>query len=114
MASYTVTESKTYNQPADAIVKSAVDAISKLGGSQTKKSKPEAGRLDANFNKKIGSQPLNNRIQLEVNVTSQAADQCTVSIVAYPVDPVGQKLMFGVRGEPARAVVNAFLDGLPG
>lgn len=114
MASYTVTESKTYNQPVEAIVKSAVEAISKLGGSQTKKSKPDAGRLDANFNKKIGSTPLNNRIQLEVNVTSQSADQCTVSIVAYPVDPVGQKLMFGVRGEPARAVVDAFLGGLPG
>jgi hypothetical protein len=114
MSSYTVTESKTYNQPVDAIVKSAIETISKLGGSQSKKSKPEAGRLDANFNKKIGSQPLNNRIQLEVNVTSQSPEQCIVSIVAYPIDPVGQKLMFGVRGQPARAVVDAFLGGLPG
>jgi hypothetical protein len=114
MSSYTVTESKTYSQPAEAIVRSAVEAISKLGGSQSKKSKPDAGRLDANFNKKIGSQPLNNRIQLEVNVTAQSPEQCTVSIVAYPIDPVGQKLMFGVRGQPARAVVDAFLGALPG
>ena len=112
MASYTITESKTYNRAADAVIKSAVEAISQLGGSQTKKSKPAEGRLDANFNKRIGSQPLNNRIQLEVNVTSQSAEQCTVSIVAYPVDPVGQKLMFGVHGQPARAVVDAFLGGL--
>jgi hypothetical protein len=112
MASYTVTESKTYNRAADAVTKSAVEAISQLGGSQSKKSKPEAGRLEANFNKKIGSQPLNNRIQLEVNITSQSAEQCIVSIVAYPVDPVGQKLMFGVKGQPARAVVDAFLGGL--
>jgi hypothetical protein len=112
MASYTVKESKTYQRAADAVTKSAVDAISQLGGSQSKKSKPEEGRLDANFNKKIGSQPLNNRIQLEVSVSPQSAEQCTVSIVAYPVDPVGQKLMFGVRGEPARAVVDAFLGRL--
>lgn len=110
--SYTVTESKTYNQAADAVIKSAAEVISKLGGSQSKKSKPEAGRLEANFNKKIGSHPLNNRIQLEVNVISQAPEQCTLSIVAYPVDPVGQKLLFGVRGQPARAVVDAFLGGL--
>ena len=110
--SYTVTESKTYNQAAGAVTKSAVEAISQLGGSQSKKSKPEAGRLEANFNKKVGSQPLNNRIQLEVSVTPQSAEQCTVSIVAYPVDPVGQKLMFGVRGQPARTVVDAFLEGL--
>lgn len=109
---YTVTESKTYNQTADAVIKSAVEAINKLGGSQSKKSKPDAGRLDANFNKKIGSQPLNNRIQLEVTVTSQSAEQCTLELVAYPVDPVGQKLMFGVRGQPARAVVDAFLGTL--
>jgi hypothetical protein len=112
MASYTVKEAKTYHRPADAVTKSAVEAISQLGGSQSKKSKPQEGRLDANFNKKIGSQPLNNRIQLEVSVAAQSAEQCTVSIIAYPVDPVGQKLMFGVRGEPARAVVDAFLGRL--
>ena len=110
--SYTVNESKTYNRAAEAVIKSAIEAISQLGGSQSKKSKPEAGRLEANFNKKIGSQPLNNRIQLEVSVTSQSAEQCTISVVGYPVDPVGQKLMFGVRGQPARTVIDAFLGRL--
>ena len=42
MASYTITESKTYNRAADTVTKSAVEAISQLGGSQSKKSKPEA------------------------------------------------------------------------
>lgn len=112
MASYTVKESKTYDRAAGTIIKSATEAISQLGGSQSKKSKPDEGRLDANFNKKIGSKPLNNRIQLEVSVTSQAPEQCTVSVVAYPVDPVGQKLMFGVQGQPARLVLDAFLERL--
>ena len=110
--SYTIKESKTYNRAAEAVVKSATEVINKLGGSQSKRSKPEAGSLEANFNKKVGSQPLNNRIQLEVKIAAQSAEQCTISIVAYPVDPVGQKLMFGVRGQPARTVVDAFLGGL--
>ena len=112
MASYTVKESKTYDRAAGAVIKSATEAIAQLGGSPSKKSKPEEGKLDANFNKKLGSKPLNNRIQLEVSVTSQSPEQCTVSVVAYPVDPVGQKLMFGVQGQPARLVLDAFLEQL--
>lgn len=109
---YTVKETKSYNQPADAVIKVAAEVINQLDGKPTKKNKPENGRLDANFNKKVKDAPLNNRIQLEVSVTSQAPEQSTISVEAYPVDPVGNKLMFGVRGNPSRVVVDAFWGDL--
>jgi len=112
--SFVVKGTKTYNQAADAVVKSAEAAITQLGGKPSKKNKPAEGRLEANFNKKIGGKPLNNRVQLEVKVTSQAAEQCAVSFEAYPVDPIGNKLAFGVQGQPGRVVLDAFLSALEG
>jgi hypothetical protein len=110
--SYTVKETKTYNQAADAVTRAASEIIAQLDGKTTKKNKPENGRLDANFNKKVKGSPLNNRIQLEVTITPSSAEQAAVVVEAYPVDPVGNKLMFGVRGNPSRVVVDAFLGDL--
>lgn len=112
--SFVVKETKTYNQAAADVVKSAEAAITQLGGKPSKKNKPEKGHLEANFNKKIGGKPIDNRIQLEVDVASQSGDQCTVNIVAYPVDPMGNKLSFGVRGQPGKVVLDAFLENLGG
>lgn len=110
--SYVVKETKIYNRAADEIIKSAEAAIAQLGGKPSKKNKPAEGRLDANFNKKVGGKPLNNRVQLEVKITSQSPEQCQVAIEAYPVDPIGNKLAFGVQGQPGQVVLDAFLSAL--
>jgi hypothetical protein len=112
--SYVVKETKTYNQAAAEVIKSAETAINQLGGKPSKKNKPAEGRLEANFNKKVGGKPINNRVQLEVKIASQSAEQSSVSIEAYPVDPMGNKLAFGVRGQPGRVVIDAFLSALAG
>jgi hypothetical protein len=112
--SYVVKETKIYDQGAGEVIKSAEAAISQLGGKPSKKNKPAEGRLEANFNKKVGSKPINNRVQLEVTVASQSAEQSSVSIEAYPVDPLGNKLAFGVQGQPGRVVIDAFLNALAG
>jgi hypothetical protein len=39
---------------------------------------------------------------------SDGPDRCTASVEAYPVDPLGNRLRFGVLGEPARVVTSAF------
>ena len=49
-----------------------------------------------------------NRVQLIVQVTEQTGGQGALALEAYPVDPLGKKLLFGVMGDPARLVVNAF------
>jgi hypothetical protein len=110
--SYIVKKRKIYNRPSGEVIQATSEIINQLGGKQSKKSKSAEGRLDANFNKKIGGKPINNRVQLEVNIKPQSTEQCMVSIIAYPVDPLGNKLGFGVQGDPGRVVVDTFLKNL--
>jgi hypothetical protein len=109
---YEAKETKTYDQPASTVTRSAAEVINQLGGKTSKKNDPADGRLEANFNKKIKGKVFGNRCDLTVQITSQTPEQCIVSVEAYPVDPIGNKLMFGVRGDPARLVVDTFLADL--
>lgn len=109
---YDVNQTKTYNHSAAGVIQSAGSVIEQLGGKASKKNDPAKGYLEANFNKKIGGDFLNNRCQLEVNVKAQSEEQCAVSAEAYPVDPIGRKLTFGVRGKPAQKIVDAFFAAL--
>ena len=106
--SYEVKETRTYDHSADAVNRLAAEVIRQLGGKLSKK-KSADGSLTANFNKKIKGKMFANRCQLEVTVIPQTAEQCQVTMLAYPVDPIGNKLLFGVRGDPARMVVDTFL-----
>jgi hypothetical protein len=105
-------ESKTLNL-SETEVRQAISAVlERLGGKSTKKNNPAQGYFETIFNKKIQGEYMNNRIQLEIKVVAQAQEQSVVSSLAYPVDPVGQKLMFGVRGKPARLVLDKFFAEL--
>lgn len=98
---------------SEAAARQAVSAAMEgLGGKTTKKNKPAEGYFESNFNKKIKGEYMNNRVQLEIKVVAQSPEQSAVSALAYPVDPVGQKLMFGVRGKPARLVLDKFFAEL--
>ena len=109
---YEAKHRKTYNQSAERINQSLPEIIATLGGKESQKSNPAKGRVDANFNKKIKGEYMNNRVQLQTKVDSQSPEQCMVAAMAYPVDPVGTKLSFGVQGDPARVVINAFFAEL--
>ena len=110
--SYEAKATKTYDQSAEAVVELAAKAIADLGGKLSKKSKPASGRLEANFNKKIGNRAFGNRCQVEISVSSQNAEQCALAARVYPVDPIGQPLLFGVRGKPAHLVLSTLLADL--
>ena len=109
---YNVKQTKTIDRSADQVIKSVSETLTTLAGKVSKKNKPDQGYFSMNFNKKIMSEYMNNRVQLEIKIKAGSADQCTLSAEAYPVDPVGQKLMFGVRGKPARLVMERFLTEL--
>jgi hypothetical protein len=109
---YEAKATKTYDQPIDDMIKSISEVFGRLGGKASKKNNPAQGYFETNFNKKIKGEYMVNRVQLEVKIDSQSADQCAVTAEAYPVDPVGQKLMFGVRGKPAGFVLDTFFTEL--
>lgn len=109
---YEAKAAKTYSHPTDKTIQTVTGVIQTLGGKPSKKNDPALGRLEANFNKKIKGEYINNRLQLEVSVTAQSPEQALVSAEAYPVDPIGRKLMFGVLGKPAEQLIRTFFAEL--
>ena len=105
---YTVKESKSFPHSASDMIASTNQALNALGGKLSRKSKPKAGYFDMTFNKKIKGKYFTNRVQMHVKIQANSAEQSTLAVEAYPVNPIGQKLMFGVRGKPARFVIDAF------
>jgi len=105
--SYEVKESRAYPGPASAVAAAVQEEVVQLGGKLAKASKPAEGYLEANFNKEVGGKSFGNRVQLVVRVAGESAERCALTIDAYPVDPLGKKLLFGVLGAPAKLVIDA-------
>ena len=74
---------------------------------------PSSGRVEATFNKSVAGRAFGNRVTVIAQVSEQASGSA-LSLEAFPVDPLGKKLLFGVLGEPARLVVDAFTSRLDG
>jgi hypothetical protein len=107
---YEVKEARQYpGTPADVATAAAEVAV-ELGGKPGKK--VAAGVVDVTFNKGVGGKALLNRVQVVVRFAEEGPGKSSAAADAFPVDPVGQKLLFGVMGEPARLVVNAFWTAL--
>jgi hypothetical protein len=109
---YDINQAKTYNHSAQELSQAAAMVIARLGGKADKKSNPAAGQLMATFNKQVKNHMLPNRVQLVVKLEPVSPESSQVSVSAYPVDPLGNKLMFGVRGNATRTVVDHFFGEL--
>ncbi len=104
---YEVKESKVYARPAAEVAAAAAEVMKGIDGKLAKGSDPASGRVEATFNKSVAGKAFGNRVQLVVQVTGSGAE-CALALEAFPVDPLGKKLLFGVLGDPARLVVSAF------
>ena len=110
--SYDVKGKQLFNQPAGEVSESVADILVQLGGKTSGGSNPAKGQLQATFNKKIKERALPNRCQLQVKVVAKSADSCMVMVKCFPVDPMGSKLTFGVRGDASQVVLDTFLGEL--
>lgn len=104
---YTVKETKTYEQPQDKVYQAALKAITGLEGKVLVEDTAVA-TIKGQFDKKIHGKVLGDRSQILVAVTSDAENSSTIAIEAYPINPVGQKLMFGARKGVVPTVVSWF------
>ena len=109
---YEARATRAYGRPAAAVVDQATEAVARLGGKAGKGSRPADGHLEAAFNKAVAGKTFMNRCELVVQVTADGPERCAVAVEAYPVDPMGKKLLFGVMGEPAKLVATAFCQEL--
>lgn len=104
---YTVKDTKTYEQPEDKVYQAAQKAIAGLEGKVLAEN-AAAKSIHGQFDKKILGKVLGDRSQIMIAVTSSGANQSQISIEAYPINPVGQKLMFGARKGVVPTVVSWF------
>ncbi len=109
---YESKQRKIYNQSFDTINQTISQLTADLGGVSTAKQALAPGQFDINFKKKINGEFISNRIQVKIKVTAQSDTTSQVAALAFPVDPVGQKLEFGVIGQPSKFVLDTFFGEL--
>jgi hypothetical protein len=108
---YTIKEVKTYNGSAAQAMAALEQAVAGLQGKVLKQS-PQTGELTAWFDKTIHGQVLGDRTQMEITVAENGPGNVQINIQAYPVDPVGRKLLFGARKNVTATVMTWFLAHL--
>ncbi len=104
---FTVKEARTYEQPNDKTFQAALKAIAGLEGKVLAQDQA-AGTIKGQFNKTIHGKVLGDRSEILVGVSADANGQSSVVVEAYPINPVGQKLMFGARKGVMPTVVGWF------
>ena len=108
---YEINQKKKFEQPAAKVYDSALKAIAGLEG-QVLKQDAAASLVEAKFDKKILGEVLGDRTYLSVKVTPETDESSSLTIEAYPLDPVGRKLMFGARKGVTATVVTWFFAHL--
>ena len=105
---YDKKSSKIYEQPFYRVYKAAYFAIKQMSG-KILLNDPEHKQLQAQMDKKLYGKVLGDRSKLEIVFsTSDSGNETTISILAYPLNAVGQKLMFGARPGVVEAILAAF------
>ncbi|KAA3656010.1 MAG: hypothetical protein DWQ04_32350 [Chloroflexi bacterium] len=105
--SYTIKNTKTYEQPEDKVFQAAQKAIAGLEGKVLSED-DTAKTIHGQFDKKIHGKVLGDRSQILIEIKAADANQSEISIEAFPINPVGQKLMFGARKGVVPKVVSWF------
>jgi hypothetical protein len=99
----------TYSQSFEEVYKAAYLSIQSLKGKVVKHdlaNKQLFGQMD----KKFKGEVLGDRSQLEMTFSQDAGGKTVVSMYAYPLNAVGQKLMFGARKGVVETVVAGFFE----
>jgi len=101
--------SKTFEHSYQDVYKAALNTVEELGG-KVLKDQPDQKLLHAQMDKRMKGEMLGDRSKLEMTFSEDSENQTTISIFAYPLNAVGQKLMFGARKGVVERVLNVFFD----
>ncbi len=97
-----------FSASVEKVIAALATGAKKLGA-EVKASDAAAGTFDAQFDKKMRGKILGDRSWVEVRVTAKGGTaQC--SLYAFPLNAIGQKLMFGAREGVVDAVIAALWE----
>ena len=108
---FTIRETRTYPGSLDHSLRAIDLAVKGLQGKILKRAS-QTRMLVAWFDKTIHGQVLGDRTQIEITVTVTEPETVQIGLAAYPVDPVGRKLLFGARNGVTRTVLTWFVAHL--
>ena len=106
MSNFTIQDEKQYEVEATAVYQAALAAIGGLEGKVVKQD-AAAGTVEAEFHKTILGRVLGDRTHMNLSI-AEADGKTAVSVEIYPLNAVGQKLMFGARKGVSRTVADWF------
>jgi len=107
MSNFTIHDEKQYPANSEAVYQAALGAIEGLQGKILKQD-PSVGSVEVRFDKKILGKVLGDRTQMNVTITNSDNGSSAVAVEIYPLNAVGQKLMFGARQGVSRTVADWF------
>jgi hypothetical protein len=101
-------ESKqSFSYPLADVFQAAKHCVTYMGGKVLKEDEKK-GLLHAQMDKKLFGDYLGDRSKLEMQITSADENETEIYIYAYPLNAVGQKLMFGAREGVVETIMAAF------
>ena len=107
---YDVHQEKNYLQERSKVHDAALKSVEKLKG-QVLKSKPAEFQFEVKFDKTLLGKVLGDRTQMTCAVQADG-DGSKVVMDIYPLNAVGQKLMFGARKGVSEEVLKMFAEHL--
>ena len=108
--SFTIVDEKSYAHSQTAVYQAAVGAINGLEGKFESES-AEEGHIEARFHKTVLKKTLGDRTYLTVDIKENDGETA-VHVSCYPLNAVGQKLMFGARKGVSKTIVTWFFAHL--
>lgn len=106
---YEKKRAEVFNKPFKDVYRAAFVCAKELGG-KVLKNDPEQKTLHVQMNKRIKGETLGDRTKFEMRFVEDDPDQTTIHIFAYPLNAVGQKLMFGARKGVVEWAMTIFFD----
>jgi hypothetical protein len=104
---YDITDTKIYAYSFEDTYKAAYLSVKAMKG-KILKHDLENRRLHAQMDKKLYGKVLGDRSKLEISFSTEAGGETKMSILAFPLDAIGNKLMFGARKGVVETVLAAF------
>lgn len=104
---YEKESTRTIKYPLKDVYQSAEYCVKYMGGKILKEDF-ENGILHAQMDKKLFGDYLGDRSKLEFQFTDEGDQGTKIYIFAYPLNAVGQKLMFGARKGVVETVIETF------
>jgi len=106
---YETKRSKQFDHPFEEVFQAVQVTVKDLGG-KILKNEPDKKLLHAQMDKRMKGEMLGDRSKLEMQFTEDDFGQTILSIFAYPLNAVGQKLMFGARKGVVDRVLTVVLE----